>query len=109
MGSSWRYVPAFCNNDLLDRGISGAPLYVFHKLACTFSLDLFFTGSHFASVDKPVNSLVGEKLRARIEVNRKTNHLIAWPHLFTAFSNPSEPPLYPTRSHLLSLPLNAAT
>ena len=67
MGSSWRC----CNNALLHRGFfmgllvrfSGARLY-------------FFTGLHFASMDEPVNSLVGEKLRARIEVNRKTN----WPN-----------------------------
>ena len=29
----------------------------------------FFTGLHFASMDE----LVGEKLRARMEINRKTN------------------------------------
>ena len=28
---------------------------------------------HFAATDEPVNSLVGEKLQAGIEVNRKTN------------------------------------
>ena len=52
-------------------------------------------------MDEPVNSLVGEKLRACIEVNRKTN----WPYWpappFIAFSYPGEPLLYPTRSHLL--------
>ena len=33
----------------------------------------FFTALHFTLMDEPVNSLVGEKLRAPIEVNRKTN------------------------------------
>ena len=48
-------------------------------------------------MDEPVNSLVGEKLWAHMEVNRKP----IWPHLFTAFFNLGEPPQYPTRSHLL--------
>ena len=51
----------------------------------------FFMGSHFALVDGAVNSLVGEKLGAYIKVNGKTNQP-NWP---------GEPPLYPTRSHLL--------
>ena len=45
----------------------------------------FFTGSHFALMDEPVNSLAGEKLWACIKVNRRTNRLIGRPHLFTYF------------------------
>ena len=59
-------IPPCHNNALLHRwfftGLLAhflqAPLY-------------FFMGSHFALIDEPVNS--GEKLWARIEVNRKTN------------------------------------
>ena len=57
--------------------------YVFHELA-----HAFFTGS------------LVRYSRAHIKVNRKTNQPNQ-PHLFTAFSNPGEPPLSPTRSHLL--------
>ena len=81
MGSSWRY-----------RHVAITPYSIggFHGLPHTF-----FTGSHFASMDEPVNSHVGEKLQARIEVNRKTNQ-----------PNPTQVSpwaLYPTRSHLLWL------
>ena len=31
----------------------------------------FFRGLHFASQEEPVNSLISEKLQARIKVNRK--------------------------------------
>ena len=57
MGSSWRY-----------RHVAITPYSIggFHGLPHTY-----FTGSHFASMDEPVNSHVGEKLRALIEVNRK--------------------------------------
>ena len=59
MGSSWRYRHV---------AITRYSLGGFQGLALKF-----FTGSHLASMDKPVNSLVGEKLQACIEVNRKTN------------------------------------
>ena len=51
------------NNALLHRGISWF----------TRTHLYFFTGSHFASLDEPVNSFVSEKLWARIEINRKIN------------------------------------
>ena len=59
MGSSWRY-----------RHVAITPYSIggFHGLARTF-----FTGSHLALLDKPANSLEGEKLWALIKVNRKTN------------------------------------
>ena len=59
MGSSWRYHHVAITPYSIGR---------FHGLAY-----MFFMGLYFASMDKPVNSMVGEKLRARIEVNRKTN------------------------------------
>ena len=95
MGSSWRYHHV---------AIMLYSLEGFHGLVCTFftgSLVLFM-GLHFVSMDKPVNSFVGEKLWARIKVNRKTKiSPICRSHLFKAFSNPVEPQLYPTRSHSL--------
>ena len=87
MGSSVRY----CNVTITTYSIGG-----FHGLA-----RMFFMGSHLSSMDEPMNSLVGEKLQAHIEVKRETNRHNGQPHLFTAFSNPGELPLYPTRSHLL--------
>ena len=61
MESSWRY---------LHFAITPYSIGGFHGLARTFFTGslLLFMGSHFASMDKPVNSLVGEKLWARIEV-----------------------------------------
>ena len=88
MGSSWRYRHVAITPYLLHRGISRPRLY-------------FFMGFYFALMDEPANSFVGEKLQARIEVKIKKIGPISRPHLFTAFSDPGEPPLYPTRSHLL--------
>ena len=59
MGSSWRY----CHVTITPYSIGG-----FHGLG-----RMFFTGLHFASMDEPVNSLIGEKLEACMEVNIKTN------------------------------------
>ena len=64
MGSSWRYRHV---------AITLYSLEGFHGLAHTF-----FTGLHFALMDEPKNSLVGEKLQARIEVNKQKN-LPNWP------------------------------
>ena len=66
MGSSWRY----CHVAITPYSIRG-----FHRLALRFSRArlYFFTGLHFALMDEPMNSLVGEKLQAYIEVNRKKN------------------------------------
>ena len=83
MGSSWRY-----------RHVAITPYSIggFHGLACTF-----FTGSHIASMDEPVNSLIGEKLQACIEVNRKTNGPI-WPvppfHSIFQLKEPLLDPIY---------------
>ena len=90
MGSSVRY----CNVTITTYSIGG-----FHGLA-----RMFFMGSHFSSMDEPMNSLVGEKLQAHIEVKRETNRHNGQPHLFTAFSNPGEPPTYPTRMHHILAP-----
>ena len=59
MVSSWRY----CHVTIKPYSIGE-----FHGLARTF-----FTGLHFTLMDKPMSSLVGEKLWAGIKVNRKTN------------------------------------
>ena len=71
MGSSWRYPHVA----IMPYSIGGS-----HVLACTFFLSslVLFTGSHFALMDEPVNSLVGEKLKALIEVNRNTNLKWIW-------------------------------
>ena len=62
-------IPPCCNTALLHF-FSRACLYFFYRPL------YFFMGSHFAMIDEPVNSLIGEKVKARIEVNRKTN----WPN-----------------------------
>ena len=66
MGSSWRYHHVA----IMPYSIGG-----FYGLACTFytGLLVLFHGLAFRLIEEPVNSLVGEKLRAPIEVNRKTN------------------------------------
>ena len=91
MGSSWIY----CHVPIKPYSIRG-----FHTLARRFSwVRLYsFTGSHFASMDEPVNSLVGEKLQACIEVNRKTN----WPNWpAPPFNSIFQPRWAPTISNLI--------
>ena len=68
MGSSWKY-----------RHVTITPYSIggFHRLAHTFFTGslVLFQGLAF-HLEEPLNSLIGEKLRARIDVNRKTN----WPN-----------------------------
>ena len=66
MGSSWRYRHDAITPYSIER-FTGS--LVRFSWACLY----FFTGSNFAWMDEPVNSLLGEKLRACIKVNRKTN------------------------------------
>ena len=81
MGSSWRY-----------RHVTTTPLLVlFHGLAFSFDGQALeftrrwkTTGTHRSKQKKKIGP-------------------IGRPHLFTAFAKPGEPPLYPTRSHLLWL------
>ena len=65
MGSSWRY-----------RHVAITPYSIegFHGFARRFFLCslVLFHGLKIFSMDEPVNSLVGGKLRAGIKVNRKT-------------------------------------
>ena len=82
MRSSWRY-----------RHVAITPYSIegFHGFARRFFLCslVLFHGLKIFSMDKPVNSLIGEKVRAHIEVNRKTNcPNFAGP----TFSNPGELP-----------------
>ena len=65
MGSSWRY----CHVTITPYSIGG-----FYRLARTFSWArlYFFTGSHFAVMDEPVNSLICEKLQACTKQNNKS-------------------------------------
>ena len=84
MGSSWRYrhvpITPYSIGDFTGSVVrfSQARLY-------------FFTGLHLASMYKPVNSLVGKKLQACIEVNRKQIGPIGRLHLFKHFPTQVSP------------------
>ena len=82
-------VPPCCNNALLHKGISLARSYVFHWLAFLFD----GRAREFTRRCKTTSSHQSKKKKQIGPIGR--------PNLFTAFSNPCEPPLYPTRSHLL--------
>ena len=84
MGSSWRY-----------RHVTVPPYSIgwFHGFGHTF-----FTGSNFALMD---DSQAGWNYELALKQTEKQIGPIGLSHLFTAFSNPGKPPLYPTRSHLL--------
>ena len=88
MGSSWRY----SHVAITPYSIGG-----FHEFACTFfnGFLVLFHGLALRFAVRALNSLIGEKLRARIEVNRKTNRP-NWPA-------PPFHSIFQPRSHYIQL------
>ena len=93
-------IPPCRNNALLHRGFFTRSLVQFSR-ACLY----FFMGSHFVSMVEPVNSLVSEKLWARIKVNRKQNR----PNRpAPPFHSIFQPRRAPTRSNQIQFTMPAA-
>ena len=95
MGSSWRY----CHVAITPYSLGG-----FQGIACMFftSLLVLFHGLAFC-FDGQAREFTRRRKTLGLHRSKKKKQIgpNSRPHLFTAFSNPGEPPLYPTRSHLL--------